>query len=177
MAESSPDGTSTTESDATELHHAMIMKEEFDTLVDKYDHRGELPPFTATEVIVMAVLGSGTSKLKMGAILEWISWSFKYYRRSARRASHGTNVNRHRRPEGSPAEGWSQIADALDCWEFPFSHVKRNQSFSSIAELCATEVSVCRAAGRGYLCYWLQPDGNCPPGGFLRLPPELRNTI
>ncbi|EME48915.1 hypothetical protein DOTSEDRAFT_30272 [Dothistroma septosporum NZE10] len=136
-----------------------------------HPHRAatKLPPFSAGELIVMALVCKDSEDLQAPDILRWIVKHFKHYGNRAleeytRRIDGG---NRWREEVRVVVPGFNA---ALDHYELP---VSRRCEFNHIPDyIYSIDTAAARLYLRGYLAK--KATGTFP---FLRLPAELRNHI
>ena len=149
------------------------VRKEILAVTKEYNHENSPPPFSAAEMVVMAVVCGEEKYLRIDDIILWITKHFKYYRAKALE-EYALAV----KFEGNYEEVdmvIPGICEAFDFWEAPLEDALEVRSMSRRHhDLTTIEVNPSRA--RIFLRRWLEPEreGTFP---FLRLPAELRNTI
>ena len=170
------DDESETEEDYETRRHRIAnvekanVKAEILAAIKPYRNTEDEPPFSAAELIVMAVLCSLGPEVNKEQILMWITRTFRYYNEKA--------LEQYCKIAGT---GWvhsdmyyavDDFEEGFSCYDAPLVDPCENE----VVCFYSKEVTVPVKAGRVFLRKWLEParKGKFP---FLRLPAELRNTI
>lgn len=150
---------------------SALIRTQINQLVGPHRHTAIEPPFSAGELIVMAVLCSNTSYLSREEIEEWIISTFQFYADWKVR-NGGVRYEGFGRHQNVRAF-YGFLNTGFDDYEAPLQNATGQ---SSITSRNYGTVAVKIAAGRLYLCRWLEK-ARSGVFRFLDLPPELRNRI
>ncbi|KAK4547135.1 hypothetical protein LTR36_001356 [Oleoguttula mirabilis] len=144
-----------------------------------YQRRNATPPFSTTELIVMAVLCNGKHYISKTEILQWIVSTFTSYTDKA--LAVYTTSQRHRYADGGQVRCVvANFHNAFDDWRAPLVDPVENPASAVGRDVVNSDnndyVHVPTQAGRIFLARRLEPPrkGSFP---LFKLPAELRNAI
>ncbi|KAK5130774.1 hypothetical protein LTR08_001664 [Meristemomyces frigidus] len=149
------------------------------TAIKPYRRASTKPPFSASELIVMAILCSSESSLSVSKTFEWAVRTFSYYAHAALDAYLAVEPDDENDDPAGPRCVIPELRYGLDEWEVPLVDVYASDIYTSnLVRNRENEdtITVPPSAGRVFLARWLEParKGAFP---FLKLPAELRNVI
>jgi hypothetical protein len=150
------------------------IRAEICAVIEKHNDGTEKPPFTASELIVMAFFCSRWAHLDFCQVLEHIVAFFKYYRCQAlEQYAITATYPKERAKPGMVVEGYIQ---AIDDWSAPFVDPYNSAIIKHDNTEDDPELTIPITAGRIFLRRWLEPQ-RMGTFNFLKLPAELRNRI
>ncbi len=157
------------------------VKQEIEELVAPYrNNKRAKPPFTAAELIVMAVLCRPQRSVDRVLAFDWIIRTFGYYKEEAL-STYNTYVG-YEEPRSEEGVDPIEVAvpgfhRAFHEWHLPVQQAKDKWSVTNHTKWRADEgIKVSPSAGRLFLSKWLDPKRR-GKFNFLDLPTELRTRV
>lgn len=177
MSEASSSASDMRETKEAEARARLAL--EIMAVTKPYRQRKKKPPYSASEMTVMAVVCCGYSSIDKVRVLEWICDSFPYYAQLTILEYAETQAYKITPTVEQPDEIVEGFHDVFNDWRVPLQD--NNVTDPVLPVTCtvdhyAEDVCVPSNAGRVFLRNVLEPKrkGAFP---FLKLPAELRNTI
>jgi hypothetical protein len=165
------DGEKTTSSAASAYSTRKVLQMEVETVIQEYRSAEEKPPFTPSELVVMATICREADAITLEDAMSWTIDTFSFYRQ---RLSGHTRLCEHH-------YGRITLQDfhhVLDSWEVPLVYAADENTLLCLETYSQSKqaFTTITAAARVFLLKWLEPRRE---GCFrlLDLPPEIRNTI